>query len=411
MNFIEVINKLKTTSSRNEKIQILKENYSPELDKILFYTYNTFMNYKVNKLPSPTKKLDVTLLTFFKTLKDFNDKEGITNKEKQLLSDIVNSFDDETKQILKDVIGRNLKIGVNTQTINKLNEYTPIPEFKCMLAESENKLDKFMKENTDAFINYKYDGVRAIIKIIGSNVTIYSRSGKIYNIPIIEDKIRKCNLPTMTLDSEITTKDGDFEKLMTVIRKKKLTQKDKKILNECVVNVFDCINYELNDISQKPIKSRLSILKENIKETKNIKLVKYKYIENINKNIVNKLLIEAVNNGYEGIILKSTKHKYVNKRNISWVKVKKKHDTIDCKIIGVKEGVGKYKGMLGAFEVEYNNKIFDVGTGFSDKQRVDYFKNKNELIDKTVEVDFMEFTKDEKPRFPVFKCIREDKVL
>lgn len=97
--------------------------------------------------------------------------------------------------------------------------------------------------------------------------------------------------------------------------------------------------------------------------------------------------------GHEGLILFN---------GIKRLKVKNE-ETFDIKILDIFEGKGKNINKLGGFITEMGN----VGTGFNDIERVEYY-NKN-LIGKIVEVKYMELTSDNKFRHPVFVRIREDK--
>ena len=74
---IEIINKLKSKTKTNEKIEILKENKNNKLlQKILFYTYNDFFKYKISE-------------NFLKNKKDYN-FEG--NEDiKKLYMDYINN--------------------------------------------------------------------------------------------------------------------------------------------------------------------------------------------------------------------------------------------------------------------------------------------------------------------------------
>ena len=55
-----------------------------------------------------------------------------------------------------------------------------------------------------------------------------------------------------------------------------------------------------------------------------------------------------------------------------------------------------------------------IGSGLSDEQRVNYWKNPDELIGKIVQVKFKEETMDKKTglkslQFPIFQYLREEK--
>lgn len=88
---------------------------------------------------------------------------------------------------------------------------------------------------------------------------------------------------------------------------------------------------------------------------------------------------EALDKGYEGLMIKPIQGLYENKRSSAWLKVKPLIE-VTLKVIAVNEGDGKAKGMVGAIvaEGEDDGKFYrvNVGTGLSDKQRKKFWKQK-----------------------------------
>ncbi len=81
----------------------------------------------------------------------------------------------------------------------------------------------------------------------------------------------------------------------------------------------------------------------------------------------------------------------------------KKSYTYDVEVIGLEEGKGRNKGILGAFITPNGN----VGTGLTDKERIQYY-NKH-MIGTIIEVGCMELTETGKFRHPRFIRVRDDK--
>ena len=88
-------------------------------------------------------------------------------------------------------------------------------------------------------------------------------------------------------------------------------------------------------------------------------------------------------------------------------------DTVDLEVLEVLEGEGKYEGMLGKVRCEYKGNDLFVGSGWSDEERERYWNNPNLLIGKTIEIAYQNETENKDGskslRFPVKKCVREDK--
>jgi DNA ligase-1 len=99
---------------------------------------------------------------------------------------------------------------------------------------------------------------------------------------------------------------------------------------------------------------------------------------------------------------------YHFKKHLDWMKVKPL-ETVDLEITGVREGTGKYKGMLGALEMKYKGQDVRAGTGFSDKERKEFWKHQKKIIGQIGEFEFMEETDDGKTRHAVFVRIRSYK--
>jgi DNA ligase-1 len=110
--------------------------------------------------------------------------------------------------------------------------------------------------------------------------------------------------------------------------------------------------------------------------------------------------VEAL--GGEGLMLRKAGSLYIAGRNDTLLKVKTFYDA-EAKVVGHKPGKGKHKGRLGALMcIAANGEEFDVGTGFSDKQRENPPK-----IGSKITYAYTELTKDNKPRFPVFISARD----
>lgn len=125
-----------------------------------------------------------------------------------------------------------------------------------------------------------------------------------------------------------------------------------------------------------------------------------------------KIADEVIDNGDEGIVLRDPDATYhPNKRDSTLVKIKRGL-SYDLRVLCVKEGKGKYKGMVGYLQCQWKDgKVINVGSGLTDEQRrrwwSEYFYD--EIVDKIVQVDAMELSSKGVLRQPIFKGIRFDK--
>lgn len=127
--------------------------------------------------------------------------------------------------------------------------------------------------------------------------------------------------------------------------------------------------------------------------------------------------------GYEGLIVMDPgglyKHGRSTLRQGTSLKLKPQNDS-EAKIIGFEElmhnldaGNSKMKenmvpgNKLGALIVDWNGIVFNIGTGFTDAQRVYIWQNRVQLFNQYVTFKYMEtFPDTGVPRGPVFKGLR-----
>jgi DNA ligase-1 len=98
---------------------------------------------------------------------------------------------------------------------------------------------------------------------------------------------------------------------------------------------------------------------------------------------------EAIEAGFEGIMIKDIDAPYVCKRHVAWLK-QKPFIEVSLTVVAVEEGTGKNEGRMGAIicEGEDDGKTIhvNVGSGFTDDQRTEYWANKESMVGQIVEV-------------------------
>jgi DNA ligase-1 len=122
---------------------------------------------------------------------------------------------------------------------------------------------------------------------------------------------------------------------------------------------------------------------------------------------------QAVAGGYEGIMIKDPEAPYECKRSAAWLKLKPFIE-VSLTVVAVEEGTGKNAGRLGALVCEGDDDgrriRVNVGSGFSDDQRIAYWSNREELLEKIVEVRADAITQNQDGsyslRFPRFLHFR-----
>ena len=163
----------------------------------------------------------------------------------------------------------------------------------------------------------KYDGIRLEFSNIDSP-KLYSRNGTKLNIqfPEILEGINK----KVVLDGELIglTKEGieDFEGVMKRFRMKKEDKIKQHItINPVCYKVFDILNYKGEDLRNRPLCERKTILDEIIADNEIINKVPYIKEDGIS------FFTQVKENNLEGMVAKKLSSAYKGKRSSSWLKI------------------------------------------------------------------------------------------
>lgn len=399
---VEIVKQLQSTTSNNEKIEILKNITNDDYKRFLLYTYSPYINSYIKKINvnyAGKKEFDDTINQFF-DLYDLLNHRQITGKNAiNFVENFLSECNKETQELYINSLLKDLRCGINVKMINKaLNNLIDI--FTCQLA---NKYDMNKKYSSDYFyISPKLDGIRCIYK----NGQLYSREGKfIYGFDHIikECKDLEKNFDFEFLDGELYSEDIGFQKIQSIVSSyKKINYKDKELIK---YNIF--LIYKNNFRNTEEMITYLNFMfgSNNFQYIKPILYIKIKN----DKNEIEKYLNEF-SQKYEGIMLRHEKNYWSNKRDDNLLKYKKFLED-DFIIDGFIEGEGKYENMLGALIVkgELNGKriISEVGSGFDDELRKEIWINRDKYIKRKVEVKYQNITDEEidgyySLRFPVF---------
>ena len=178
----DFIDKMRSTSSSTEKVQIIKDA-DPFIHKVLEYTFNPFKQYYVT---SKTCKKNFNLRdpnyihdNIFDLLDDLTSRTYTGHDAIAVVNSFIN-MNEEYEDLIYSVIDKDLKTRTGAKVINKAFPNL-IPEFNVALAQNyEPKLASF-GENVDEtwYASRKLDGVRclAVVDVMGK-CTLYSRMGK-----------------------------------------------------------------------------------------------------------------------------------------------------------------------------------------------------------------------------------------
>lgn len=413
-----VLSNVEACSKRTEKESWLLSCADRELlIDTLHWTYNPNIIFGIN---SATFSGDENRFGFatqqFDSIFDlleYLSKSNSSNETKANTLGFLNKFSDEPRmyELYKKIILKDLKIGVNTETINKVFPKT-IPVFKVALCEPYEGVASL--RGARYIVQPKLDGVRCIAVItLAGHVELFTRNGsKISGYTEIENALSDAAFRGYVLDGEIMGEDFDntMEGLFALGKRKK-----------AVYTIFDCMSIE-------QFKSR-NCNKTYLSRWQDYQDIYATYKCSLNEEDLNPLAIltgdlvprfdfirnsfeinkKYTDEGYEGTVLKDADSPYLFKRSFHWIKYKEMI-TDEFMIVDFESGTGKYSNSLGAIVVSTKTgKFVGVGSGFSDEQRDFIWKNQDSLIFKWCEVKYQEMTKDGSLRFPTFVKFRDDK--
>ena len=438
-----LLEKVSNTSSTKAKQQLLengdKQEYSVTLRGVLYYCYNPFLMFGLsekilnNTIPKTTTYAIANEHEVFDVL-DTLAQSNINDELRMLAKRLLMSIEDEqVRNMVQGIMVKDLKLGVNVTTLNKVFGKDFIPTFEVQLAESYAKQKEGSLKNKEVWITTKLDGFRIVYDPIKDE--FYTRKGQLYEgLDHLKDSCYKLSLRLMETAglSELVMLDGELlhqpveglnshelYALTSSTARKKGYHKDKEKLE---FNVFDFIpvsEFQSGKTTMK-YKARRNHMDKvfNLWKYTGIVPVHALYSGKFDEEVLMNLLKQVELEGGEGLMI-NLDATYQCRRTKDLLKVKTFKDA-DVLVLDVVEGTGKNEGSLGAVLVQflYDGKPMtcEVGSGWYDSERSFYWRNPDKLIGKIIEIRFFEVTQNQKDktqyslRFPTFAHrIREDK--
>lgn len=409
MSVFDILNKLRTTASTKEKVLILTENKdNPELTEILKATYDkvTYTYGVTSRTVEACETDEKTGFSMKEVLTKLNDREVTGHKALCLCKAFLNSNDSETNDLFLKVIDRDLKIGVNVKTVNKVFKNLVPKPFYCRCdVLSEKTLKKF---KFPALIQLKCDGSYREVCVNNGNVSILTRSGEPDTNPVIEKEI--AGMPDGYYLGEFTL--GKADETADRFTGNGNLNSDTPDYDNIHFTVWDHLTeseYALKD--KTPYGERFKRLNFS---TEHIHVVPSKTVKNIEEAL--SVTSEYMNNGLEGGVLKSFDMQFKNGTSKEQLKIKLKVD-LDLRCTGF------LKGTKGT-KYESQNKVIlfenDEGTirgqcsGMTDEMVSEVTQNPEKYIGKIVAVQFNDLSKSEDNDYyalthPRFIQFRDDK--
>ena len=418
---------IQNTAGTNAKKEILRNNMTPVIRQIFEDTYGPKKYYIKKFVPNGDYGhlfIDIDYDTFHNTLMKLANREVTGDAAERLLQNTVALFEYESQEILYKIIDRNLKIGVSLDNfLDVIGEKET--KFEVALAENLSKVKGVDPIDGTYFVSRKLDGVRCICLVCKgdyiASVDFISRQGKPITTlgklaPAVMQFVDPLPNGNYVLDGEICIMDDDgnenFHGLM-----KEVTRKNHTIENPRY-NVFDLLLLDDFEGKKESIKfsNRLQRMYDMTTPNQNVTILEQERVTS--QEILDKWTNKAKELGWEGCMLRKDVP-YKRGRSKDLLKIKGMQDA-EYEVIGIETGTATYNegghkqfNVVSNLVVMHKGNPVSVGSGLSKEQRLKWYDNPNEIIGKTITVQYFEETQDSKTgmyslRFPVLKHVYEN---
>jgi DNA ligase-1 len=392
-----------------------------------YAAYNPFHTYNVKKIsetqgltdrPNPWSR-------FWALLEQLRTRSVTGGDARRVIDRISQEFDSEQwNTMCRRVLIKDLRCGISEKTLNKVLVNTPweIPVFACQLAK--DSADRAQDMRGPKRLEAKLDGVRVIAILSGNGVTLYSRNGRVFdNFRDIErelnDNIRQIQetlgARQVVLDGEIVGES--FQKLMRQAHRK--TDAQTQGMRYHIFDYMPLADFERGYWNRQQDRRLVTLAQLATLFQKRAECLRIMPGMTVDlstpegQDVMQKFAQDAVAQGFEGIMIKDLDAPYECKRSTAWLKWKPTI-TVDLNIVGFEEGTGRNQGRLGAIICEGadNGRSIrvNVGSGFGDSDRDEYWLQRDQLLGRVVEVQADTVTQNQDGsyslRFPRFVRFR-----
>jgi bifunctional non-homologous end joining protein LigD len=278
------------------------------------------------------------------------------------------------------------------------------------------------RDEAEWIYELKYDGFRAVCALAGGQLAMWSRNeiDLAPRFPKVAGALQKLKLPDVVLDGEIVALDAKGRPRFQLLQQG----------NRELIVFFDILWLDGHDLRKVPYSDRRALLEQSLRRPPaGVKLAQQLAMPG------GKALLQAAQEGWEGIIAKRRDSLYEPKRSKEWLKIKAVNEQ-ELVVVGwnpsthsTQEIGSLHLAVMGDDgALHYAGK---VGTGFSYNQRV-WWKETlaKDVVPKppakdapreraatwvqpkyVVQVAFTEWTGDNRLRHPSFLGMRDDKAV
>ena len=392
-----------------------------------YQAYNPFYTFNVKQVPETEGLVDKpnNWPVFWALLEALRTRSTSGHNARDEIERVSQLFDsDNWNNLARRVLIKDLRCGISEKTLNKVlgkTEYK-IPTFTCQLATDST--DRPAKMKGVKRLEVKLDGVRVLAVVSGNACTLFSRNGKEFaNFPQIAQAIldnRKAfqygrgTGGHFVLDGEIVGES--FQKLMKQAQRKSDVETTGMVYHIFDILPLDAFKEGHCNLQQQKRIDWIENARLRLDETDCLRIMNGLDVDldtAEGNDIMDRFAKDAVNQGFEGIMIKDLDAPYECKRSSFWMKWKPTI-TVDLTIVGFEEGTGRNEGRLGAIIYEgvdnERNIRVNVGTGYSDSDRDEFWTLRDQLLGVVGEIEADAVTQNQDGtyslRFPRHKRFR-----
>ena len=418
---VTTLENLKATSKISDKTILLEAVQDPTIKRVLNFLGdpNQVIGLSTKKIQKEVEHVahNLTLPELLDYLLEHNTG---TENEIGMVQYFINQFDEHTKDVLAQVIGKSWTTTVGASLLNKVFGAGFIPVFEVQLAFPYDKKINGYSDKDVFVVTQKLDGFRAVVEVKdGKVVSVKTRKGKVID-GLTElrndfEKVLDASLGHFIFDGELLLEDP--ENKWTSGERFQKTGQMISADGECQglgYHIFDALPHAefVAGQSKLPYIERRKNYLETFEAGDLVRPVPV--LGTADKAGIPAWSDYATAQGFEGVMLNDPNAKYETKRTKGLLKVKKMH-TADLLVVGFEEAIdGKNRGGLKSLIVQLDeDNTFNVSSGLTEEQREHIWNNQDQYLGKIIEIKFFEETTNKNGgrslRFPVVLGFRDDK--
>jgi DNA ligase-1 len=443
-----IINEIRSDNSKNFKIATLKDHADNTLFReVVLRAYSPLIRFGISvaQIPEYTSTGEnIGLESALIEIDKLSRREITGNAAKTHIASVLSKLSEEDAEVIKLILGKSLKLGCNSSSINKAWGRSTIPSTPYMGAVSydSKKVEKLFN-SAECVSQQKADGRYLNLSISGGQITTESRQGlpsffpgafdccaafeEVYG----EGLVLNGELLISGMEKDRYTSNGIIASLVSIGDKiendedvlKELKKFEKRwsmsyeaALGKLKVELWDFIPMHIYIGSNKwdvPYRERMAELNQMIEKvgSEKVSFIESRHVKN--EAEAKRHFIDMLDAGNEGTILKSLDSPWTDNKPVTQIKYKNEI-LIELFIKGFNLGSGKNSGVISSLNTASScGKLKTSPGGMSEALMAFVTENIEDLIDQVVTVKCNGISKNKYGEYsvlhPVVETIRDDK--